>query len=118
MVLIGKVVKGQGFARLAFGLPTANLDLDEAVTLEAGVYVGYTTVEAGRFPSVIYIGPQASEKVETHLFGFDADLYDQTVEIEIVKLISEYVPWKSEEQMKAKVAADVQKARGYFSTAF
>jgi riboflavin kinase/FMN adenylyltransferase len=114
--LSGQVVRGQGFAMLAFGLPTANLELVEAVTLEPGVYAAYSYVGSDRYNSVVYIGPQGSEKFEVHLFDFSGDLYEQTLEVEILTMVSQHVPWESEEQMKAKVAADVQKARDYFAT--
>ena len=117
MRLSGTVIRGQGFATIAFGLPTANLEFDDVVTLEPGVYVGYGYVGEARYPAVIYSGPQGSEKFEAHLFGFTGDLYGQTLEIETIKLISPYVAWESEEQMKAKVAADIQLAKAYFSTA-
>ena len=114
MRFTGQVVKGQGFATLIFGLPTANLEFDEAITLGAGVYSGYTTVGQDRYPSVIYIGPQGSEKFEAHLFGFSGQLYGQTLDIEILKLVSQHVAWEDEDQMKTKVLKDVQLAREYF----
>lgn len=115
MKLTGKVIRGQGFATLAFGLPTANLDFDGAVTIEPGAYVGYAFVGKQRYNAVMYAGPQGAEKFEVHLFDFSGELYDQMLTVEVLHLISPHVPWKSEEQMKAKVAADVQKARDYFA---
>jgi riboflavin kinase/FMN adenylyltransferase len=114
MKLTGTVMKGQGFATLIFGLPTANLDFDEVITLKAGVYIGYVQVRRERYQAVIYIGPQGSEKFEVHLFDFQGDLYGQELEVEVIRMVSEHVPWESEEQMKAKVAADVELARASF----
>ncbi|MDQ5952271.1 MAG: riboflavin kinase / adenylyltransferase [Patescibacteria group bacterium] len=116
MKLSGQVVRGQGFATMAFDLPTANLEFVEAVSLEPGSYTGYTWVAGTRYESVMYVGPRGSEKFETHLFAFSGDLYGQTLEVEPLKKISAHVSWESEEQMKQKVAADVQKARDYFAT--
>lgn len=115
MKIVGTVVRGQGFAMLAFGLPTANLEIEAVVTLAPGVYVGYALAEGARYNSVIYIGPQGSEKFEVHLFGFTGELYGQSLEIEMGEMISPSVPWESEEQMKAKVAADVALAKAYFA---
>jgi len=117
MRLSGTVIRGQGFATIAFGLPTANLEFNEVVSLEPGVYVGYVYVGQARYAAVIYSGPQGSEKFETHLFDFSGDLYGQKLEIDTVKLISHHVPWETEEQMQTKVAADIQTAKDYFSTA-
>lgn len=116
MKLLGRVMKGQGFATLAFNLPTANLDFEEVLNLEPGVYAAYARVGRTRYPSVAYCGPQGSEKFEVHLFDFSGELYGQMLEVEVLDRVSGHVPWKSEEQMKAKVAADVQKARDYFAT--
>lgn len=115
MKLSGQVVRGQGFATMAFDLPTANLEFVEAISLEPGSYTGYTWVAGKRYDSVIYVGPRGSEKFETHLFDFSGDLYGQTLEVEPLSKISSHVSWESEEQMKAKVAADVQLARDYFA---
>ncbi len=117
MRLSGTVIRGQGFATIAFGLPTANLEFDDVVNLEPGVYVGYAYVGQDRYAAVIYSGPQGSEKFEAHLFDYSGDLYGQNLEIETIKMISQHIPWESEEQMRAKVAADIQLARDYFSTA-
>jgi riboflavin kinase/FMN adenylyltransferase len=117
MRLSGTVIRGQGFATIAFGLPTANLDFDQVITLEPGVYVGYGYVGEARYAAVIYSGPQGSEQFEVHLFEFSGDLYGQTLVVDIVKRIGSHVAWESEEQMRAKVAGDVQLAKDYFSTA-
>ncbi len=117
MKLSGQVVRGQGFATLAFGIPTANLEFTDAVTLKPGAYAAYTYVGTERYASVAYTGPQGSEKFEVHLFDFSGDLYDQMLEIEVLKMVSPHVAWESEEQMKAKVVADVELAKAYFSTA-
>ena len=101
---------------LAFGLPTANLEFDEVIPLEAGVYAAYAFVGQTRYNAVAYVGPRGSEKFETHLFAFSGDLYDQQLTVEVLDRVGQHVAWESEEQMKQKVAADVQKARDYFAT--
>ena len=118
MKLSGKVIKGQGFATLAFGLPTANFEFSQAVNLEAGSYVGYVYVGSQRYNAVMYAGPQGTEKFEAHLFDFEGDLYEQVLKLEVLQLISPHVAWESEDQMKAKVWQDVALAKAYFSTAF
>ncbi|MFZ2682199.1 MAG: riboflavin kinase [Patescibacteria group bacterium] len=116
MKLVGKVVKGQGFATLAFGLPTANLEVEEYIDLEPGAYVGIASVNKTKYDAVMYAGVVGSDKFEVHLFDFSGDLYGQQLEVEILELISAHVPWVSEQQMKAKVAADVALAKDYFAT--
>lgn len=116
MRLSGKVVRGQGFASIAFNLPTANLEFVEAISLEPGAYAGYAFLANKRFDAVIYVGPVGSEKFEVHLFDFSGDLYEQTLEVECLKLVGPHVPWESEEQMKTKVATDVQAVRDFFAT--
>lgn len=101
---------------MAFGLPTANLEVAKVIDVLPGTYVGKTKVGTECFNSVIYIGPQSSERAEVHLFGFFGDLYGQILEVEILQLVSSHIPWESEEQMKAKVANDVQLAEDYFKT--
>jgi riboflavin kinase / FMN adenylyltransferase len=114
MKLSGRVVKGQGFATLAFGLPTANIEFNKAIPVEAGTYVGQAWTAKGKYPAMMYAGPQASEKFEIHLFGFAGDLYGQTINCEIEQKISDSLPWQGEEHMKGKVMADLALAREYF----
>jgi riboflavin kinase / FMN adenylyltransferase len=114
MKLSGVVVKGQGFASLAFGLPTANLEFNRSTPIEPGTYVGQVWTGVKQYPAIMYAGPAATEKFEVHLFGFTGDLYGQTLSFEIQDRISESVPWQGERHMHDKVLADVAKAKAYF----
>lgn len=116
MKVTGQVVRGQGFATLAFNLPTANLEFEEVISLETGSYTAYAWVGKDRYKAIVYIGPRGSEKFEVHLFEFSGDLYDRPLTVEVLEQVSGHVAWESEEQMKQKVASDVAKARDYFAT--
>lgn len=112
----GKVIRGEGLAKIAFGIPTANLQIDQPISLEAGVYTAVCWVGIVKFNAVVYVGPVANEKFEVHLFGYDGNLYGKTLEVTLLEKVGEHVPWVSEEQMRTKILQDIARARAYFST--
>ncbi len=111
----GKVIKGQGLAKIAFGIPTANLLLEGPVSLEAGVYAAVCWVGILKFNAVVYVGPVVHEKFEVHLFGYTGDLYGKTLEVTLLEKVGEHVPWVGEEQMRNKILQDIARAKEYFS---
>ena len=117
MEVSGKVIHGQGFAGLAFGVPTANVALDRSCAIGPGVYAAHCLLGAHHYNAVVYVGTVAHEKFEVHLLGFKGDLYGRTLDIKVLQKLSERVPWVSEEQMRAKILNDMKLANDYFSTA-
>ena len=88
--LIGKVVRGDGRGR-QLGFPTANLSGISAGKLmpPSGIYTSVTEIGGLRWPSVSHIGPRptfpgADPTIETHLIGFDDDLYELKIRIGLV----------------------------------
>ncbi len=88
----GKVVKGLQNGR-KMGIPTANLEYDENMVIpQNGVYMGYTYVGGKKYKSVINVGNNPTfnaEKItiESHILGFNGDIYDETISIAFIKRI-------------------------------
>ena len=85
------VIHGKKLGR-TLGLPTINQSLDtEFATLKNGIYVSRVHVDGQIFPSVSNIGVRpsvestASVNCETHIIGFDGDLYGKSVKVEFLK---------------------------------
>jgi riboflavin kinase/FMN adenylyltransferase len=87
--LEGVVVKGYQRGR-TIGVPTANLDCGEQMTPSEGVYAGRCTIDGRTYPAAVSIGRMETfgeklrRQIEAHLVGFDGDLYDRTIRVELL----------------------------------
>jgi riboflavin kinase/FMN adenylyltransferase len=88
----GKVIRGAQFGR-TIGFPTANVapPIDQ-VALADGIYASRALVPDYDKPlmAMTYVGTRPSvntgaRQIETHIFDFDADLYDQQIGVEIMQ---------------------------------
>ncbi|MBN1192573.1 MAG: riboflavin biosynthesis protein RibF [Coriobacteriia bacterium] len=111
-LLRGVVVHGTGLGR-TMGTPTANLDMEARFALPAaGVYSGWATIKAGRFPAAISVGvppmfPDATCTLEAHLIGFSGDLYDSPISLEFVDRVRDQRTFPSTEELSAAITADI-----------
>ena len=107
-------VVGQGMARGAtIGFPTANLTQIENLPPALGVYAGRTYWQGRHWPAAIHVGsnPTFKEneiKFEVHLIGFSGDLYDQTLEVDIIERIRGIQTFDSQESLQKQLRHDVQ----------
>jgi riboflavin kinase/FMN adenylyltransferase len=113
----GIVVKGEGRGR-KLGFPTANLKIENKLTLPYGVYATWARCEAlfpGQLlPSVTNVGVRPTfeiEKelpalVETHLLDRTVDLYGNVFEVRFVKRLREERKFPGIDALKAQIQAD------------
>ncbi|MBO4251549.1 MAG: riboflavin biosynthesis protein RibF [Clostridia bacterium] len=108
----GTVVKDRGVGR-TLGYPTANIKLDKnKQTVKEGVYAGHAFVDGTRYGAVINFGSRptfgGTEVVlETHIVGFDGDLYGKSLTVYFDNYIREIRKFFSEEDLKKQLAADI-----------
>ena len=112
--LCGKVIKGFQRGR-RIGIPTANVACDDQLIPMDGVYVGRCTVSGTTYPAAASIGNQPTfeqqrHQVEAHLVGFDGDLYDSTIELELVDWIRDNRKFDGIDALKAQLARDIATA--------
>jgi len=118
----GIVVKGEGRGR-KIGFPTANLKIENKLTLPYGVYATWARCEA-LFPnellsSVTNVGIRPTFQgdkelpvlVETHLFDRTVDLYGNVFEVRFVKRLREERKFPGIEALKSQIQADSVLAR-------
>ncbi|MGO9486898.1 MAG: bifunctional riboflavin kinase/FAD synthetase [Rhodomicrobium sp.] len=103
--------RGQGL-----GFPTANIRLEEGVTLKHGIYAVHAYVDGKKLRGAAYLGTRPTfdaglPLLETFLFDFDGNLYGKTLEIEFIAFIREDTKFRSVEMLAAQIAADVAKAK-------
>ncbi|MEC8972422.1 MAG: riboflavin kinase, partial [Verrucomicrobiota bacterium] len=59
-------------------------------------------------------GPDAATQVEAHLLDFDADLYGQMLELELVDRLRDEQRFGSAADLAAQIARDIESARTLF----
>lgn len=115
--LEGVVVKGEGRGR-RLGVPTANLQLSSDLMLPArGVYVTETVSRGMVYRSVTNVGKNPTFKedgpswVETHILGFDGDIYGESIEVRFLKRLREEKKFASVEDLLQQIHFDMKMAR-------
>lgn len=111
--LTGRVMKGYRNGH-KLGSPTANLETDASVVLPAcGVYAGICTVEGVAYKCVVNVGdnPTFDGKkitVESHLIGFDGELYGKEIKVEFVKYLRKEIRFTSPAELAKQIAIDIK----------
>jgi riboflavin kinase/FMN adenylyltransferase len=110
--LTGAVVRGEGRGR-KLGFPTANLGEPEPGKLVPpdGIYATVTWLGNQRWNSVTHIGPRPtfpgnSSTVETHLIGFDGDLYNSVIRVGLVARMRGIIAYQSVEALISQMEKD------------
>lgn len=106
------VERGKQLGR-TLGFPTINQRIpDFMVRPKYGVYAGFTTVGDTAYCSMTDIGvkPTVSEGreeiMETHIFGFEGDLYDRDIKVELTRFIRPEMKFNSVEELKKQLDND------------
>ena len=121
MILTGKIVHGKGLGRTV-GMRTANLEFANINLLpEEGVYATRIRVNGKWFSAVTNVGrrPTVDQErditVETYILAFCEDIYGETVDLEVHKLLRPIRKFNSLEEVKEQVKIDVREAEAYFT---
>lgn len=99
------------------GYPTANIALGNYLRPKYGIYA-----VRGRLPGGRVVGGAASlgirpsfdppvELFEPHFFGFDGDLYGETIEVELVRFLRPEAKFHDMEALRAQMDADCAEAK-------
>lgn len=122
-VIEGEVAHGDKRGR-TIGFPTANVEMNDYVRPEHGVYavrVGIDGEQAER-PAVANFGYRPTvdgltERFEIHLFDFNGDLYGRTLSVAFEAFIRPEMKFDGLESLKAQIARDATTARDLLSAA-
>jgi riboflavin kinase / FMN adenylyltransferase len=115
----GTVVAGDARGR-TLGFPTANLCTGNELLPPHGVYATTAIIAGIVRPSVTNIGvrPTVDDSgrvlVETHILGFNADLYGVPLRVGFVQRLRDERAFESLDALKAQIAADCSRARVLF----
>ena len=118
-IILGEVVHGRHDGH-KMGFPTANMNLaKEKLKPQSGVYYTNVTLGGKKYPCITNVGTHPtfddySVNVETHIIGFNGDLYGKTIVVEFMDKIRDIVKFNSKEEIAAQLTKDVIFARKKF----
>lgn len=113
------VLHGKMLGR-TFGIPTINQSFDKDFVKPAkAVYVCRVELEGKVYPAVCDVGtkPTVSGKellAETHIIGYDGDLYGKTVEVAFLKKLRPEEKFADTNELKTAIENDIADAKKYF----
>lgn len=119
----GIVIHGRHIGH-RIGFPTVNLALSsEMVQPVNGVYVTKTFVNLDRtgiksFPSVTNVGNKPTvgifdKNAETHIFGFDENIYGEKIKVEFLKLLRPEQRFENLDALQEQIQRDCLNAKEY-----
>jgi len=118
----GCVVSGDKKGR-ELGFPTANLNVQNRITPQPGVYAVRVFSPGSSWPGVMNIGVRPTLenstpelRLEVHLLDFHGDLYDQNLEVTFVERLREERRFGSLVELKQQIARDIEAARRIFGS--
>ncbi|MCH4072825.1 bifunctional riboflavin kinase/FAD synthetase [Pseudoramibacter sp.] len=108
----GSIVKGKGLGH-QFGVPTANLKLKNKVILPSpGVYYTSIILHNRTFDGLTNLGSNPTFKqhpysIETYIYDFDEDIYNQTMVIIFKKKIRDEIKFDSVNDLMDRIKSDI-----------
>lgn len=111
------VIKGDKRGR-SWGLPTINQRIPEGLVRPLfGVYETVVTVDGKQYKGVTNIGlrPTVGTDIilsETHILGFDGDLYEKNADIRLVRFIRREKKFNSFDELADQIRSDISSVKG------
>ncbi len=117
----GTVIHGEKRGR-ELGFPTANLKLDPACGLKHGIYAVRVGARGGRYDGVASFGRRpmfddGAPLLEVFLFGFDGDLYGQSIDVAFIGWIRHEMRFETVGELKRHMGEDSALARAALARA-
>ena len=104
------------------GIPTINQHIPkEKISPKKGVYITECEIGEDVYPSITNVGNRpttdgddAPENMETHIIGYDGDLYSSYIKVNFYKYLRGEKKFSSLDELKEQIARDCISARDYF----
>ncbi len=115
----GVVVTGAKRGR-EIGFPTANLATENELIPPSGVYATTAEIDGTWWPAITNIGVRPTFEsagavtIETHVLGFDADVYGARVSLSFVQRLRDERRFGDVDALREQIAADVRRAQRLF----
>jgi len=111
----GEVKEGERRGR-QIGFPTANIETDWDILPKVGVYATLASVEGAKYQSITNIGYRptfghSELLIETHIFGFNENLYKKRIKIEFVDRVRDEQKFDGPEALVEQIKKDVKRVK-------
>lgn len=115
----GRVVEGEKRGR-EIGFPTINLDTEWEFYPRTGVYATYVHLNDVIYKSITNIGyrptfGKSELLIESHLFNFSGNIYNQHVKLEFVDRIRDERKFENVDALVSQIREDVKKVESVLS---
>ncbi len=115
--VLGEVVKDRGVGKM-LGFPTANIVYaEDKFPVKEGVYETRAHIDGRTYKGVSNFGARPTfgnetKRLETHLDGFEGDLYGREIKVEFVRFLREIQKFDDVDALKKQLKKDVLTIRG------
>ena len=108
----GVVQQGRRLGR-TIGFPTVNVALPNDLAVADGVYRSQVRVGEMCYPAMSNVGCNPSvggneRRVESHLLGFEGDLYDREIEVTLLERLRDEQHFSDLEELREQLERDKQ----------
>lgn len=115
MIIRGEVIRGAQLGR-KMGFPTANIAAQHLTDIENGVYASKVRFSGYEYNAMSNIGMRPSvdgttRLLETHLFGFEGDLYGREIEVHLLRKIRDERRFASIDELRQQLERDAEECR-------
>lgn len=118
--ICNEVVHGKHLGR-RLGIPTINQKIpDGFATPQKGIYISRALIDGKYYDSVSNVGFRPSVEdtafmnCETHIIGFDGDLYGQKIKVEFLKRLRDEKKFDNIDGLRAQILTDIEQTKEYF----
>jgi riboflavin kinase / FMN adenylyltransferase len=114
----GKVIHGKKNG-MAMGIRTANIEINNEVILPLkGVYSTDTKIDNEIYKSITNVGVNPTFKgenlsIETHVLGFEGDLYSQDIEVYFIKRLRDEICFENVNELINQIKRDIKARLDY-----
>ena len=105
-------VTGNKHLGKTYGYPTANLIPDESsIKIKNGVYGTNVIVDRKSYKAITNVGTtsfddEKTERTESHILDFEADIYGKTIEVEFLYYMRDFKSFLSTDELKIQLDED------------
>lgn len=116
----GEVISGNRVGR-SISFPTANINYKDILLPPNGVYITKTSINSKTYYAMTNIGHNPTinyhfkKRLETHLIGFNGNLYGKTIKIEFLSYLRSEIKFNSKKELINKLNEDKIMVIRYFN---
>jgi len=116
-MLTGTIIHGRGLGQ-KWNYPTVNIHIEETYKLipKSGVYIIKTSINNNHIFGIMNIGYRPTidgkhQTIEVHLLDFNADLYGENIQVQLVYRLRDEQKFVSVDELFAQIKRDESNAR-------